>query len=285
MYILGITLSFVTAFLYSLRYSFIKDLKSHSVSNLQINFYYRLFSLPVLFILAYFIKQRIFSFQADFIIWLLISLAVNVIWSLYSVYIYQKSPFSSIESLQFLNIVFGTIFGAILFNEILSFSKMLGIFITVLALFILMFNELKDKKQVKLNIAILGYYFITAVVDSANKQAIAKSSPIIFSISVTILLLIVYFFLIKFRKDTININAKSVPMKILILIGLISGLSALSLSYVYKLLPLGVAVTLVSSRVFFSLWLSKKKYQEKNIVSKIISSGIALAGMAIMFIG
>ena len=183
MYLFGSIITLITGLFYSLRYSLVKDLRDFKISKLQINFYYRLFSLPVLVVLAFILRNQLFSILPDFLLWLIIATVVNVFWGLYQVYIYQKSSFSSTESLQFLNIVFSTLAGVIIFGEIISFSKIAGISLTVIAFLILLFKDIKDKKQNFLKFQIVIYYLLTTLVDIVNKKAISLSSPIIYSIS------------------------------------------------------------------------------------------------------
>jgi len=284
MYLFGSIITLITGLFYSLRYSLVKDLRDFKISKLQINFYYRLFSLPVLVVLAFILRNQLFSILPDFLLWLIIATVVNVFWGLYQVYIYQKSSFSSTESLQFLNIVFSTLAGVIIFGEIISFSKIAGISLTVIAFLILLFKDIKDKKQNFLKFQIVIYYLLTTLVDIVNKKAISLSSPIIYSISATVLLALAYLIFAKAKGQKIDRLDNGKMRNLLLLSGFLSGITVLGISYAYKLLPLGVAITLLSSRVFFSMWLSKAKYKEANILPNIIASIIALIGIGVMFI-
>lgn len=174
--------------------------------------------------------------------------------------------------------------GIIFFNEMLSPMKIVGISLTVVAFLILLLAEIKDKKQNFLKFQIVIYYLITSAVSIANKKTIATSTPIIFSISVTILLALSYLILSYLRGQKLRKLNNYGMNKLLLFVGILGGITFLGVSYGIKLLPLGVLTTLLSSRVFFSIWISKAKYKEGNLVIKVIASILALVGIGVMFV-
>ena len=71
---------------------------------------------------------------------------------------------------------------------------------------------------------------------------------------------------------------------LLILVGICAALSFIGISFGYKLLPLGVVASIISSKTFISLWLSHKKYKEKDLSTKFLASSVAFVGIMVLFL-
>lgn len=282
MSIAGALITLFAGLFYSLRFSYVKDLGKFHLSKISINFYYRLISLPIIIGILLLSGEKLLDIKSNFLLWFSVALFVNTAFGLYQVYSFQKHDFSSIESLSFLEIFFTSVTGLILFNEVLTSTQMLGIGIIIVAFLLLLFFGSKGKSKWSI-IEIIFYYSFTSVLNLVNKQAINTSSPLLyifyltFGLTIIFLILSVRDFRFMYKLDIKQAN------KLLIIIGIIAAVTFICVSYGYKLLPVGIVSALISLKVFISLWLSYRKYGEKNLLSKIMASVIAVIGTVVLF--
>lgn len=280
MSVIGLLLTLLAAVAYSLRYSFIKDLGKHEVSNLSVNFWYRVFGLPLI-VIYLFISHTSILFSPQFWFWFGVSLLINFGFNLYQVHAFQKHPFSSVESLSFLGIFFTTIFGFFFFGETLGSREIIGIVTISIAFILLAITEYKkENNQALLQIAL--YYLFVAFIDIVNKQTILVSSPALYVFALTVGTIISSLLIAIIGKQKIYGLGNPKANRLLGYVGLFFAISFIAISYGYKLLPVGLVATIVSLKVFISLWLSKKKYQEDNLLPKYIASAIAVIGILIL---
>ncbi len=280
----GLLITFAATIIYSIRFSFVKDLAVFKIPKSQVNLFYRIFSLPIIIAIVLILKENVLHVQPQFIVWFFISLSINIVFALYQVHAFQKHKFSSIESLSFTGIVFSTLLGVIVFGEKLLLNQIIGIALTLVAFFIL---AVAERKEIKVNkthfLEMLFYYLFGAITDLGNKQSIQLSSPLTYVFYLTLGTIIVYFFLGLKEKNLYKLNDIKAN-KLLVLIGVCAALSFIGISFGYKYLPLGVLATVLSSETFISLWISHKKYNEKDLGIKIFASIVAFIGLLILFI-
>ncbi len=284
MILLGLVLSLAASAIYSLRYSFIKDLGKHAVPNTQVNFLYRAISFPFILLVIFVLQTDLFEFGDNFLVSFAVALTLNVGYGLYAVYLFQKHRFSSVESLKFLNIIFSAILGTIFFKEILRPNEIAGIGIIVGAFCILALSERKVlKKNTIPFFEIIFYYFFGSLIDLANKQAINESSPMSYTVYLTAGLIIVNLLLAVKGKHQYKFEDKKANL-LLVLVGVCAAFSFIGMSFGYKLLPLGVVTSIIAANTFLSLWISHKKYEEDDLKGKLVASVVAFIGILILFL-
>ena len=118
MFLIGLLSTMGGAIFYSLRYSFVKDLGKHTVSKIQTNLFYRIVSFPIVALVVFLLRENLVPVKTEFAFWFLIALLINVVYGYFTVHVFQKHKFSSVESVGFLNILFSTLFGLIIFSII-----------------------------------------------------------------------------------------------------------------------------------------------------------------------
>jgi len=277
---IGLLITLFSTLAYTLKFSYLKDLKDLPISKSSLNMFYRLASLPFIILFFFILKERLVISNNNFWIWGMLALTINVLLSLAQTYIFQKHQFSSVESFSFMEIVFTTLAGYLFLGEVLLPKQIIGIIIILCASIFVYWKEHK-LGHFLINLEIAAYYLIPAVACLFNKIAIRLSSPIIFSLFITIGLIISFLILSKnkaYKINNIKIN------KLIIFIGLLTAFSLIGISYGFKLLPIGIVSTILTLKVFFSLWLARKKYGEKNLGYKIFSSALAFIGVIILFL-
>lgn len=283
MNLLGALFCFVAGLSYSLRSSFLKDLGKFSISKSSVNLFYRAISLPFIIVIILLAKENILAVKIDFPLFFFVALVTNIAFGLYQVHAFQKHRFSLIEGLAFLDILITTLAGFLFFGEILTQNQTIGIITIILSFIIFTMSEIKEKNSLPIA-EIFFYYTFTSAINVVNKQAIKLASPLTFTLYLTIGLILANF-LLTFRKNwSIYKWQFKEANKLLILLGVLAATAFISISYAYKLLPVGIVSALISLKVFVSLWLSHKKYQEKNLRLKIIASVIAFVGTILLFI-
>ena len=280
---LGSIIATVSGIGYSLRLSFLKDLKKYNFGKSTINFYYRVLSLPLIIIMMLLINEKIVLNNPKFLIIFVISLFLNVIYTLYQVFVYQRSQFSNVESFSFLEIIFSTLLALIFFKQVLQIKEIVGIMTIVFGLLILTVKKTKigDVREL---VQIVFYYLIYSLVHNFNQQATYLSSPITYALLTTIGLVVANFVIMLINHNDLNYKISKGAFSILAITGFLTALSFIGSTYSYKLLPVGIAVTLFDTKVFFSLWLSHKKYGEKNLGYKVFASVLAFVGVIILFL-
>ena len=283
MSILGTILTLVASLGYIFRYSFVKDLNKYNISKESVNFYYRIVSFPFILLIAVLFKENLLAISPQFILWFLATLFVNVFFGIYQVHVYQKHNFSSVEGLAFLEILFTTVSGALFFNEILSLRQFEGIAIIILAFILLTFFEMKKNKLNSGFLEVLFYYlFVTAII-LFNKQAILLSSPFKYAVYLTSGLVVANYLIIFLSKKGIYRLENKKANKLLVLVGLMAAISFVSINFGYKLLPVGIVSSILSLKIFISLWLSHKKYAETDLLPKVVASVLACVGVVFLF--
>lgn len=287
MTLIGSSIGLACAILYSVRSSFVKDVGGKDISKAQINFYIRLISLPIIAALAYFAKTRLSGFGDDFYFFFVLSLLTNTLFGFQQISVYKKHKFSDIESFFFLIIIFNLIAGFIVFGEIITLNKLVGIFIVISAFLILLGQKKKNGEDLGFVRDVTLFYLVMSAVDLFNKKTIVASSPLAYSLTMSIAQMVVFFFL-SFRSRRINFGFYKLDNKqinlYLLLIGVMSSFTVVLVTYGYQLLPLGILATIVSLRVFISLWISHKKYLEDGIKIKLYATAVAFIGTAIIFL-
>ena len=276
----GLAITLFSTLAYTLKFSYLKDLKDLPISKFSLNMFYRLSSLPFIILFFFILDEGLVIPNNNFWMWGTLTLIINVLLSLAQTYIFQKHQFSSVEAFTFIEIVFTTLIGYLFLNEVLLPKQIIRIIIILCASIFVYWKELK-LGHFLINLEIASYYLIPATASLFNKIAIQLSSPIIFSLFTTIGLIISFLILGRnniYRIDNTKIN------KLLIFIGFLTAFSLIGISYSFKLLPIGIVSTILTLKVFFSLWLSHKKYKEKNLSHKVFASVLAFIGVVILFL-
>jgi len=277
---IGLVITLFSTLAYTLKFSYIKDLKKFQVSKSSLNLWCRLTSLPFIVLSFFILKERLTIINNDFWLWGTLALIINIFLGLSQVYIFQKHAFSSVEAFSFIEIIFTTLVGYIFLNEMPLPKQIVGMVIIAFASTFEYWRELKSSNFLT-NIEIASYYLIPATSSLFNKISIQLSSPIIFSLFITIGLIISYILIGRNNLYKINITKAN---KLLFFIGFLTALSFLGISYGFKLLPIGLVSTILTLKVFFSLWLAHKKYGEKNLGHKVFASVLAFIGVIIIFL-
>lgn len=282
MTIIGYITSIVAAALYTLRYSTVKDLKIHKISKNQLNLYTRLFSIPFLLLIIYLTGESVTAFKEGFFFWITITVLVHTAYNIYLVHTFQKHDFSFVMTLEPIKIFFSLSLGYFFLGEVLKTNQLIGLLIIVLAMSVLLISD----KSVKLkNISlweVLFYHMATASLGLVNKKAILLSNSMAFTLWTAVGLAAAHFILSLGRNKQYKLNNKSTNLS-LVYLGLLSALSFSALNFGLAILPIAIVSTLISTRVFMSLWISHKKYKEKNLGLKAVVSLGAFVGILVLF--
>lgn len=281
--LLGSLLGFIGALTYSLRNSYTKDLAAFNISKNSINFYSRLFCIPLILIATLFTEVNWYNFKDGFIFYTTIAIVIISVAIYYQVYIFQTQNFATVESLYFLNVIFTTLGGIIFFNEILSTKQYIGIAIVCIAYIELYIRKKHDLKLSDLA-KIVGLFLIYSATDLANKAAIIRTDPIVFTLVTLVAITIIAFISAVISKQEIYKLNDPKANKILIIMAIISAISYIAINFGYKLLPVGILSTILSTKTFMSLFLSYKKYNMKDLKYYIKCSIIAFIGVILIFI-
>lgn len=127
-----------------------------------------------------------------------------------------------------------------------------------------------------------------SLVDIFNKKSIVYSSPLAYTLLMSVSLAVFNLFLsIRIKKPDFGIYLLKDRKTnfYLLMVGLFASATTILLPFAYKLLPLGILTTIASLRVFISLWISHKKYFEDGLKIKLIATAVALLGTIIVVAG
>jgi len=194
--------------------------------------------------------------------------------------LYEKHSLSTVESQKFLVVIFALIIGYYIFSEVLAYREMLGLTILLVSFVGLYLYELQPK--IHLDIAL--YYLFIDIVDITNRQSIRNSSPIAFSLYITVAMILSNLLVASFRhKNIYNFSHFGINWR-LIVAGLISAFAIIGTSYGYQYLPIGLVSSILSTQTFFSLGLSHVKHKEKNLMPKVVASSFAFLGILAIFL-
>ena len=240
MSILGTILTILASIGYTFRYSFVKDLNVYNVSKESVNLFYRITSFPFILLIAFIFNTDLLQVSGAFLVWFLATLVVNTFFGIYQVHVYQKHNFSSVEGLAFLEILFTTLSGMFIFNEILVGKQLIGVGIIIAAFILLTAFELKGKKPGFNYVEIILYYLFVTAINLFNKQAIILSSPFVYAAYLTFGLIVVNFLIVMFKRDKLYKLENKSANKLLMLVGLMAAISFVSINFGYKLLPAGL---------------------------------------------
>jgi len=280
MFVLGVTLTLFSSLLYSFRSSFLRDLGLMNINKPSVTLFFRLFSLPLILAIFYFSGENLIVTTPIFYVWLFLAILLNLFVSLFQLKLYQKHFLSTIESQKFLGVLFASIGGYYLFSEMLGTREFVGILVLVVA-FVMMF--LLDNNR-RIHFDVIFYYFLLTSVDIINRQTIRSSSPLIFSVYITIAMIFSNYIFALFRGQKVySLIDKHINIR-LIVTGLISAFAIIGTSYGYQYLPVGLVVTLLSTQTFFSLGLSHFKHKETNLLPKVVTASIAFLGILSIFL-
>lgn len=283
--LIGYLVTIASTMLYTVRFSLVKDLKSHKISGNHINFFSRVICLPFLILFLAFTSESLFNFKPGFAIWMVITLIVSATYNVFLVRIFQENDFSLVMVLEPFKIVFSVLLGLIFLGEVLTANQIVGMLVVSMALLYLV---IKDSKVSLKNInvfEILIFHASTAVLALVNKKAILVSSPLIFTIYLTVGLIFIHFFLdFRHGKKLYNFAEKKTNI-ILVQLGILTALSFYTINLGLAYLPIAVVSTISTTKVFMSLWISHKKYKESEYQLKLLVSLVAFIGVLIMFFG
>lgn len=280
MFVLGVTFTLISSLLYSFRSSFLRDLGLMNINKPSVTLFFRLFSLPIILIIFYYSGENLIVNTPIFYAWLFMAILLNLFVSMFQLKLYQRHLLSTIESQKFLGVLFASIGGYYLFYEILGTREIVGIIVLVIA-FVIMF--LLDSNR-RIHFDVVFYYFLLTCVDIINRQTIHTSSPLIFSVYITVAMIISNYLFALFRGQRIYMFHDGKINSRLIITGLISAFAIIGTSYGYQYLPVGLVVTLLSTQTFFSLGLSHFKHKESNLFPKVVTASIAFLGIISIFL-
>lgn len=283
MLLLGALLGFIGATAYSIRNSQTKDFAKLKISKSSFNFYIRLFSLPIIYLSYLIANENMFDVKQGFIYILIVTILVMTITIYYQTHIFQTQKFSTVESLAFLNVIFTTIGGIIVFNEILGLKQYIGIAIIVVA-YIELFIRKRSALDFKCILAIVALYVLYATMDILNKAGINLSGPLTFGLLTTIgSTLIIFIGTLRGKNKLYLFNNRQIN-KYLFFTILTTSLAYIALSYGYKLLPVGILATILSLKTFISIFISHKIYKETELKHYIKCTIIAFIGVILIFL-
>lgn len=283
--IAGYLITLGASFLNSFRFSYFKDLGKHELSSTQINFFYRLLSLPLIVAIMLLLGENPLIVKSGFFSRYLAAIIINTFYLLYQVKIYQKHRFSTVESMNFMGIVFSLMAGFVFLGEILTFKQYIGVGIILVAFVLLTFSERRDISQDRSPILeILFYYLVGTFTNLMNKQVVQASGPGVYTFYMTVGLIILTYILAVRNKQRFY-DFKNIEVNLLlVVVAIFAALTFVGIGFGYKLLPLGVVSMLISTKVFISLWISHQKYQEGDLYFKLLASIVAFIGTAVLFI-
>jgi len=165
---IGLVITLFSTLAYTLKFSYIKDLKKFQVSKSSLNLWCRLTSLPFIVLSFFILKERLTIINNDFWLWGTLALIINIFLGLSQVYIFQKHAFSSVEAFSFIEIIFTTLVGYIFLNEMPLPKQIVGMVIIAFASTFEYWRELKSSNFLT-NIEIASYYLIPATSSLFNK--------------------------------------------------------------------------------------------------------------------
>lgn len=281
--IFGYIVTIASTIFYTLRFSLVKDLKSHKITGNHINFISRVISLPFLFIFLAYSTESLSSVKAGFGFWLFIALIASAAFNIFLVRVFQNNEFSLVMALEPFKIVSSVLLGFIFLGEVLTANQVVGMLVVSAALVYLVIKDSKISFKNINVIEILIYHFATSIIALLNKKVVLFSTPLVFTIYLTIGLVFIHFFL-DFKKgfNIYNFKEKSTNW-VLLQLGLLTAVSFYAVNLGLLYLPIAVVSTISTTKVFMSLWISHKKYKESEYKSKLIASVIAFVGVLIMF--
>lgn len=282
MTILGYISSIAAAAFYTLRFSTIKDLKISNLSKNELNFYTRLFSLPFILFLILLTGVSVTSFKPGFYPWMLATILIHALYNIYMVRIFQKYDFSFVMTLEPIKIPLSFVLGYLFLGEILQPNQFIGMLIIFLALSTLVLFDKKIKLKALPLWEVTFFYLFTAFLGLINKKVILLSSTLSFTLWSVVGLILVHFLLSLGRPNFYKLETKATN-KALVCLGFLSAVSFAAVNYGLEVLPIAIVSTLVTTKMFMSLWLSHKKYKEQNIKLKVLVSVIAFIGVIILF--
>jgi drug/metabolite transporter (DMT)-like permease len=280
MFVFGVVSTLLSSFLYSFRSSIFRDFGIMPINKASVTLFYRLFSLPIIIIVFCLSRQSTFVSSSLFYLWFTIAIFLNLFCSFFQLRLYQKHELSTVESQKFIGVIFASLFGYYVFSEYFTTRELWGLLVIVFSFIILYLFE----NRRKFHFDVVLYYFLLTCIDIVNRQTIRSSTPLIFSLYITIAMVISNYVVLRLRRQPLyqlthpHINSK------LIISGIISSFTVIGLSYGYQYLPIGLVVTILSTQTFFSLGLSHFKHRETNLLPKIITSSMAFFGIVIMFV-
>jgi len=279
MFIFGVLSGFSSAICYSVRFAFVKKL-SH-FPNLHLNLFYRLASLPFIFLIIFFADHHLFDFQPSFLITFAFVLLFQFFFNYLQIRVLQKQPLSTVESLGFLDILFSTLIGIFYFHDRLSLIQMSVISIFILSFLYLYFNE---HHRQKISLDIILYYLLVSVMGLLGKQTILLSSPITYVTFTTVGLVLGYLSLLSLRRQPFFIPLNNPDLFKVGVTGLLATLSFVFVGISYQYLPLGLVSVISSSKIFLSLFLSRHTFGETNLKPKIVVSFATFSCLPLLFL-
>ena len=278
----GVLIVFLATILYVLRFSSIKSLENFSITKPQINFIYRLFSLPILLLVLVVFKGANIELKPQFWIYFLLALVVNLIYGLFQVHVFHKNKFSSVTTLEPLAIIFSALLGYFLLSEAFPKTFVVSLALIVLAFFILVLTEKDYKVSRKSLIMVVVYNIFNALIYYVNKRAINESDSFTFAFMVSLGLCVSnYILTFVYSRKALFVPPKG-SLPLLLTTGLLTGIGFALVSYGYVLLPLSGVSAILALEPFVSLVVSKYKYKEESLLPKLFASVIAFAGVLIM---
>jgi drug/metabolite transporter (DMT)-like permease len=281
--ILGILAGAIAASGYSVRLAFLKNLAGLHFSKLTLNMLYRLSSLPFLILVFFCFNAQATIIQPIFPLVFLLSAVINLFFGYFQISTISKIKFSTMEGFIFLEILFSLILGKLLLQESLTIHQLIGIGVIGLALVYGAFHEIKKGGWSYFGLAVF-YNFLAALVGVANKAAVQASSPMVFAVAITVTTILVYGAL---ARSHVSNHLRVSDQKTLwsfVAVGAITASSLVSIGFAYKFAPVAIVSVVLSMRVFLSLFLAKRKFQEVSVQHQMVSALVAVFGVLVLFI-
>ena len=280
---LGIWFSLLAVIFYILRKAAIKDLAIFHLPKSLSNFYTRLLSLPFIAIIALvFGDNLLFTPTSTIFISFIAAIVLHYIASIISVIVYQKYPFCQVASFSFIQMLFVSIAGIILFNEHILLHHSIGIMILSATFFILSRSYTKQKTPPKTIITLSLFYLLFASLSIINKIMVLQISPIQFTFWITVWLTILFALTFKLKHPDHSFALTKPQFKQLAIIGLLAAISFTSLNLAFEHAHIAIVSATMQLEIILSLWFAKKKYNEQSLWTEYLAGASAIAGVALV---
>ncbi len=281
---LGVVASFATVVSYIVRYSLIRGLSDSGIDRYRLNAYYRFFSLPFLILIILLTGGFFIPEYKLFLLPLSVSLLLNIAYGAIQVKIYQKFDFSLITMSRTLDVLFSFVLGFIFLAEKIYIHHVLGFLLLLVSYIVLAWDKRVRVDVIKVAGLLVVYNLIGSFTSVANKFSINNSSPQMFALFLTVLLVVSNYAISWVKSEGIvaGVRDKNFPFNRFFLMGAVVAGGFLCINFAFKYLNIGVVTAILATEPFVALIVSKYKYKEENLLPKLFASIIAFAGVLIM---
>ena len=256
-----------------------KKLAMNKSSMMDVLFFHSLFA----FILIIPTAKDIFNINPVFYLLIFLkSLIVFLAW-IFSFKSISKMPISSYGIIDVSGVVFSTLMGVFLLNEVLCFKNIIGLILVILGLYAVNFkknygtNDQTDSKYIFLALSACLLNAISGTMDKIYTNYVSPSQLQFWFMFYMVMLYIAYILITK-SKLNIKSAAKNHWIIILSILFVIAD-RALFIANSYPQSKVSIMTLLKQSCVFVNIILGKIVFKEKKITYKLICSFVIIAGI------